>query len=292
MNVSEYVTSHQCQKRYFDTLDPNLKNGPWSPEEDEKLLRAISAFSGIPNPGEGSSASTSNTTKTPIPWQEVAQFVPGRNNNQCRERYQDRLMRPKAKGRITKTASQGSRKGKERAVQLEREGSTSQSTDVDMEVDSPSVDQTPPPTVLSPPAGTQDLAKPKPNLIVSAQRPESEGVEVVDPSAGADNISNTVDESVTTTTKASLPTKRGRNKGPSLRGINKKGSTAPSLIERENSTSDIQMNSSTQDNDASVQLTKKRKESPLSAVDESSVRDRADVVDNRRRSSRLSGSRN
>ena len=177
-------------------------------------------------------------------------------------------------------------------MQLEREGSTSQSTDVDMEVDSPSVNQTPPPTVLSSPAGTQNLAKPKPNLIVSAQRPESEGVEVVDPSAGADNISNTVDESVTTTIKASLPAKRGRNKGPSLRGINKKGSTAPSLIERENSTSDIQMNSSTQDNDASVQPTKKGKESPLSAVDESSVRDRADVVDNRRRSSRLSGSRN
>lgn len=33
-------------------------------------------------------------------WQEVSQFVVGRTNNQCRERYQDRLM-PGAKGKWT-----------------------------------------------------------------------------------------------------------------------------------------------------------------------------------------------
>lgn len=93
MSVSEHATVHQCQKRYYETLDPDLKHGSWSDEEDAKLLRAIAAFS---NTGPGSSV-------TSISWQDVALFVPGRTNNQCREHYQAKL---KAKGKST-TAAKG-----------------------------------------------------------------------------------------------------------------------------------------------------------------------------------------
>ncbi|TDL29307.1 hypothetical protein BD410DRAFT_892629 [Rickenella mellea] len=81
-HVSEDVTGHQCQKRYQDTLDPNLKRGSWSQEEDEHLRAAVEAF--------GTSS-----------WQSVSEFIPGRTNNQCRERYQDRLNPSGAKGRWT-----------------------------------------------------------------------------------------------------------------------------------------------------------------------------------------------
>lgn len=69
--VSEDVNGHQCQKRWQDTVEPNIKRGNWSPEEDNLLRSAVEAF--------GTS------------WQNVSLFVPGRTNNQCRERWQDRL---------------------------------------------------------------------------------------------------------------------------------------------------------------------------------------------------------
>ncbi|KAF5370147.1 hypothetical protein D9758_001280 [Tetrapyrgos nigripes] len=69
--VSEHATPGQCQMRYTRTLDPALKKGAWSPEEDARLRSAVSIL--------GTS------------WQDVAAFVPGRNNDQCRERYTDCL---------------------------------------------------------------------------------------------------------------------------------------------------------------------------------------------------------
>jgi len=94
MTVSEDATAHQCQKRFCDTLDPSIKHGPWLEEEDAQILRAVAAFS---SPGSGSSGQT-------ISWQDVALFVPGRTNNQCREHYQAKF---KTKGSVVKVAANG-----------------------------------------------------------------------------------------------------------------------------------------------------------------------------------------
>ncbi|KAK7470900.1 hypothetical protein VKT23_002316 [Stygiomarasmius scandens] len=72
LHVSENATPSQCQMRYIRTLDPALKKGAWSSEEDERLQSAVSVLGPA--------------------WQEVALYVPGRTNEQCRERYTDSSM--------------------------------------------------------------------------------------------------------------------------------------------------------------------------------------------------------
>ncbi|KAI0356567.1 hypothetical protein OH77DRAFT_1373697, partial [Trametes cingulata] len=79
--VSEDATAAQCQNRYTRTLDPTLKRGPWTPQEDERLKQAVEVF--------GHS------------WIDVASFVEGRNNEQCRDRYQEYVNPSVAKGRWT-----------------------------------------------------------------------------------------------------------------------------------------------------------------------------------------------
>lgn len=65
--VSLELSPNQCQIRYERTLNPALKHGKFTPEEDEMLLRAIE-FHGFE-------------------WRKVAQMIPGRSNTQCRSRY-------------------------------------------------------------------------------------------------------------------------------------------------------------------------------------------------------------
>jgi hypothetical protein len=82
--VSEDATPSQCQNRYQRTLDPTLKHKAWSNEEDSRLRRAVQAY--------GTSS-----------WADVATAVPGRHNEQCRDRWND-ILNPtvaKAKGRWT-----------------------------------------------------------------------------------------------------------------------------------------------------------------------------------------------
>ncbi|KAI0742142.1 hypothetical protein BC629DRAFT_1563992 [Irpex lacteus] len=67
--VSEDATSSQCQSRYVRSLDPNIKRGEWTKEEDDLLKDAVSVF--------GRS------------WMDVCVWIPGRNNEQCRERWQE-----------------------------------------------------------------------------------------------------------------------------------------------------------------------------------------------------------
>lgn len=69
--VSPDSTAQQCQNRYQRTLDPTLKRGPWSPAEDAKLQLAVSAY--------GNS------------WVDVATMMDGRSNEQCRDRWNERL---------------------------------------------------------------------------------------------------------------------------------------------------------------------------------------------------------
>ncbi|EJD01024.1 uncharacterized protein FOMMEDRAFT_29808 [Fomitiporia mediterranea MF3/22] len=115
MTVSEDATAHQCQKRYLDALDPSLKFGPWTPEEDDQLRRAIAAFTGTPLASISSTENTATAapTKQTIPWQDVALFVPGRTNNQCREHYQDTILKSTKRKRKVKT-NKATSKGKEK----------------------------------------------------------------------------------------------------------------------------------------------------------------------------------
>ncbi len=69
--VSEDATASQCQGRYTRTLDPTIRRGAWSPFEDDRLKQAVSAY--------GNSRI------------EVSSCVPGRNNDQCRERWNEQL---------------------------------------------------------------------------------------------------------------------------------------------------------------------------------------------------------
>jgi Myb-like DNA-binding domain len=58
-----------CQNRYYRSLDPLLKQGSWDAQEDDKLRRAVAAY--------GNS------------WMDIASFIPGRSNDQCRDRWTD-----------------------------------------------------------------------------------------------------------------------------------------------------------------------------------------------------------
>lgn len=139
MHVSEDATAHQCQKRFADTVDPSVRGGPWTAEEDDRLRHAIAAFAtegalptGSPAPettaepeieadaeaedpargvtgtkGKGKETAGAKVKgkskeKVQVSWQDVALFVPGRTNNQCRERYERVLVRggdpPKMRG--------------------------------------------------------------------------------------------------------------------------------------------------------------------------------------------------
>eukprot|EP01117_Protostelium_nocturnum_P002743 TRINITY_DN1363_c0_g2_i1.p1 TRINITY_DN1363_c0_g2~~TRINITY_DN1363_c0_g2_i1.p1 ORF type:complete len:624 (-),score=246.38 TRINITY_DN1363_c0_g2_i1:99-1970(-) len=61
-------TGQQCLHRWQKTLNPNIKRGKWSEEEDIHLKVAVSEY-GIKN------------------WSLVKEHVPGRTDLQCRERY-------------------------------------------------------------------------------------------------------------------------------------------------------------------------------------------------------------
>ncbi|KAG7097186.1 hypothetical protein E1B28_004558 [Marasmius oreades] len=65
--VSEHCTPSQCYGRYTRYLDPQINRSEWTTAEDEKLRAAVVTF--------GPS------------WKEISAFIPGRTNEQCRERY-------------------------------------------------------------------------------------------------------------------------------------------------------------------------------------------------------------
>ncbi|KAI3995830.1 hypothetical protein MKX01_020365 [Papaver californicum] len=62
----------QCLHRWKKVLHPDINKGPWSQEEDKKLIELVS------KPG-------------PIKWSVVAKSIPGRIGKQCRERWHNTL---------------------------------------------------------------------------------------------------------------------------------------------------------------------------------------------------------
>uniref|UniRef100_A0A667ZWV1 V-myb avian myeloblastosis viral oncogene homolog-like 2b n=1 Tax=Myripristis murdjan TaxID=586833 RepID=A0A667ZWV1_9TELE len=65
-------TEHQCQHRWFKVLDPDLVKGPWTKEEDEKVIELVNLYGNKQ-------------------WAMVAKHLKGRLGKQCRERWHNHL---------------------------------------------------------------------------------------------------------------------------------------------------------------------------------------------------------
>ncbi|XP_030634390.1 v-myb avian myeloblastosis viral oncogene homolog-like 2b [Chanos chanos] len=65
-------TEHQCQHRWFKVLDPDLIKGPWTKEEDERVIELVKKYGNKQ-------------------WATVAKHLKGRLGKQCRERWHNHL---------------------------------------------------------------------------------------------------------------------------------------------------------------------------------------------------------
>ena len=64
-------TNKNCRKRWFHSLDPKLKKGPWTEEEDHLLKTGVQMFKGQ--------------------WSKIAERIPGRTDDQCAKRWREGL---------------------------------------------------------------------------------------------------------------------------------------------------------------------------------------------------------
>ncbi|XP_041837583.1 v-myb avian myeloblastosis viral oncogene homolog-like 2b isoform X2 [Melanotaenia boesemani] len=74
-HIASYIpnhTEHQCQHRWFKVLDPELIKGPWTKEEDEKVIELVNLYGNKQ-------------------WAVVAKHLKGRLGKQCRERWHNHL---------------------------------------------------------------------------------------------------------------------------------------------------------------------------------------------------------
>eukprot|EP00063_Salmo_salar_P046974 XP_014021809.1 PREDICTED: myb-related protein B isoform X1 [Salmo salar] len=65
-------SEHQCQHRWLKVLDPDLVKGPWTKEEDEKVIQLVKRYGNKQ-------------------WAIVAKHLKGRVGKQCRERWHNHL---------------------------------------------------------------------------------------------------------------------------------------------------------------------------------------------------------
>eukprot|EP01006_Ploeotia_vitrea_P041345 TRINITY_DN66504_c4_g10_i2.p1 TRINITY_DN66504_c4_g10~~TRINITY_DN66504_c4_g10_i2.p1 ORF type:complete len:750 (+),score=102.98 TRINITY_DN66504_c4_g10_i2:63-2312(+) len=73
--IAEYFTDRtdvQCLHRWQKVLNPELVKGPWTPEEDEKVVQLVNLYG-------------------PKRWSLIASHLPGRIGKQCRERWHNHL---------------------------------------------------------------------------------------------------------------------------------------------------------------------------------------------------------
>ncbi|CAJ0911055.1 10075_t:CDS:2 [Entrophospora sp. SA101] len=64
-------SNKMCRKRWFHSLDPTLRKGPWTEEEDKLLKRAVEKHQKV--------------------WCKVAESIPGRTDDQCAKRWKECL---------------------------------------------------------------------------------------------------------------------------------------------------------------------------------------------------------
>ena len=65
--MSEHASAAQCQNRWQKTLCPTMRKGAWTEKEDDRLRKAVAGYG--------------------VSWMQVATAIPGRTNDQCRERW-------------------------------------------------------------------------------------------------------------------------------------------------------------------------------------------------------------
>ena len=68
----ENKNARQCQTRWQNILDPNRVKGPWTKEEDMKLIELVKKFG-------------------PEKWSNISSYLQGRLGKQCRERWYNHL---------------------------------------------------------------------------------------------------------------------------------------------------------------------------------------------------------
>ncbi|KAF9427848.1 hypothetical protein BGZ76_002156 [Entomortierella beljakovae] len=64
-------TNKNCRKRWFHSLDPSLRKGGWTVEEDHLLRTGVEKFRGQ--------------------WSKIAERIPGRTDDQCAKRWRESL---------------------------------------------------------------------------------------------------------------------------------------------------------------------------------------------------------
>jgi Myb-like DNA-binding domain len=79
-------TAQQCLHRYAKVLQPGIKHGVWSLDEDIRLVAAITLL---------------RPDLANISWTRVGQFVPTRTDVQCRERWTNKLVPNRNLGAFT-----------------------------------------------------------------------------------------------------------------------------------------------------------------------------------------------
>jgi len=70
--VQPVRTEYQCQQRWQKVLNPDLIKGPWTKEEDAKVIELVSKYG-------------------PKRWSLIAKHLRGRLGKQCRERWHNHL---------------------------------------------------------------------------------------------------------------------------------------------------------------------------------------------------------
>uniref|UniRef100_A0A453FWL6 Uncharacterized protein n=1 Tax=Aegilops tauschii subsp. strangulata TaxID=200361 RepID=A0A453FWL6_AEGTS len=65
-------TEVQCLHRWQKVLNPELIKGPWTQEEDDKIIDLVKKYG-------------------PTKWSVIARSLPGRIGKQCRERWHNHL---------------------------------------------------------------------------------------------------------------------------------------------------------------------------------------------------------
>lgn len=65
-------TDVQCQQRWSKVVNPELIKGPWTKEEDEKVIELVRRYG-------------------PKKWTLIARYLKGRIGKQCRERWHNHL---------------------------------------------------------------------------------------------------------------------------------------------------------------------------------------------------------